>query len=57
VGRHAFDDAGSPQSANPRKARLSEERRERDNAFQDPSDRIPMPLKLIIAALMGASRG
>jgi hypothetical protein len=52
--RPAFDNASNLQSANPR---LSEERRERDKALKDSRDRIPMPLKLIIAALMGASRG
>jgi hypothetical protein len=55
--RPVFDDASNLQSANLGKARLSEERRERDKGLKDSCDRIPMPLKLIIAALMGASRG
>jgi hypothetical protein len=55
--RPVFDNASNLQSANPGKVRLSEERRERDKGLKDSSDRIPMPLKLIIAALMGASRG
>jgi hypothetical protein len=57
VERPVFDNASNHQSANLGKARLSEEHRERDKAFKDSCDRIPMPLKLIIAALMGASRG
>jgi hypothetical protein len=55
--RPVFDNASNLQSANLGKVRLSEERRERDKGLKDSSDRIPMPLKLIIAALMGASRG
>jgi hypothetical protein len=57
VGRPVLDEADGPRSANPHKRHLAEECRERDKALNDRSDRIPMPLKLIIAALMGASRG
>ena len=59
VERAVFNDAGGPRCVGPRKVALAEERRERDrdNASQESADRVPMPLKLIFAALMGASRG
>jgi hypothetical protein len=57
VGRSVFDNASGARSANSGKAPPSEERRERDSALKEASDQIPMPLKLIVAALMGASRG
>lgn len=50
-----FDDTDGPRSANPGKP-VAEACRERENALNDRSDRIPMPLRLIVAALMGASR-
>ena len=57
MGRPVFDDASGARSAKPGKTPAPEERREHDNALKEPSDRIPMPLKLIVAALMGVSRG
>ena len=57
VGRPVFDNASGPRTANSTKAPLIEERRERDCALKESADQIPMPLKLIVAALMGASRG
>jgi len=57
VGRSVFDNASGLRTANSGKTLPSEERRERDSALKEPCDQIPMPLKLIVAALMGASRG
>jgi hypothetical protein len=57
VGRPNFKEACGPQAANARKAPFTEECRERDVPLKDSPDRIPMTLKLIMAGLMGASRG